>query len=180
MKAPSLSWRCVMATFQGCHLLRDRWEGGGETPSPGRRRILRFGLPFAHCGVAALCPCGTMVCRCAQNHLGVEDHLGTTPPMNRRARRAAGRKSKKASRGAETSASSAAAFCSEAFTQLKAGRLLDAQVSCQQALAIDPAHTDGLHLMGRLALETGQHDHAVEWLRRAMASAPRADCAGLL
>ena len=100
--------------------------------------------------------------------------------MNRRARRAAGRKSKKASRGAETSASSAAAFCSEAFTQLKAGRLLDAQISCQQALAIDPAHTDGLHLMGRLALETGQHDHAVEWLRRAMASAPRADCAGLL
>jgi tetratricopeptide (TPR) repeat protein len=100
--------------------------------------------------------------------------------MNRRARRAAGRKSKKASRGAETSAGSAAALCSEAFTQLKAGRLLDAQISCQQALAIDPAHADGLHLMGRLALETGQHDHAVEWLRRAMASAPRADLAGLL
>jgi tetratricopeptide (TPR) repeat protein len=34
--------------------------------------------------------------------------------------------------------------------------------------------------MGRLALETGEHDHAVEWLRRAMAAAPKADCADML
>src|SRR5215472_6282593 len=58
-------------------------------------------------------------------------------PMNRRERRVAARKSKKASQGA--SAATAAALCVEALAHLQAGRLFDAQLSCQRALAIDPA-----------------------------------------
>jgi tetratricopeptide (TPR) repeat protein len=73
--------------------------------------------------------------------------------------------------------STPAALCSDALAHLQAGRLLDAQVSCQKALAIEPAYADALHLMGRIALDMGQNDHAVVWLARAMASAPGADYA---
>src|SRR5690348_16839338 len=56
---------------------------------------------------------------------------------------------------------------------LRAGRHLDAQIACQQALAIDAGHTDSLHLMGLLSLQTQQYDHAVEWLSRAILGDPR-------
>src|SRR6516165_1025947 len=54
-----------------------------------------------------------------------------------------------------------------------AGRSLDAQLCCQQALAIDPRHTDTMHLMGLLSLQAGQLDHAVEWISRAIRQDPR-------
>jgi tetratricopeptide (TPR) repeat protein len=98
--------------------------------------------------------------------------------MNRRERRVAARKSKKASQGA--SAATAAALCVEALGHLQAGRLFDAQLSCQKALAIEPAHADSLHLMGHIALEAGQYDHAAEWLTRAMEATPKANYASLL
>ena len=47
-----------------------------------------------------------------------------------------------------------------------AGRDLDAQLCAQQALAVDPAHADALHLMGLLGVRAGQYDHAVEWFGR--------------
>jgi tetratricopeptide (TPR) repeat protein len=48
------------------------------------------------------------------------------------------------------------------------GRHLDAQMCCQQTLAIDPHHADTLHLMGLVSLEARQYDHAVEWMARAI------------
>ncbi|MBV9563635.1 MAG: glycosyltransferase family protein [Bradyrhizobium sp.] len=56
---------------------------------------------------------------------------------------------------------------------LRAGRVLDAQVACQQALALDASHADALHLMGLLLLSGKQHDHAVEWIARAILQEPK-------
>ncbi len=50
---------------------------------------------------------------------------------------------------------------------MQAGRPLDAQLCCQQALAADPHHTDSLHLMGLLCLQARQFDHAIAWIARA-------------
>ena len=61
------------------------------------------------------------------------------------------------------------------FTHLREGRPFDAQVCCLQALAIEADHADTLHLMGLLSLQGGQHDHAVEWLTRAVRKDPRTD-----
>ncbi|MGA7808690.1 tetratricopeptide repeat protein [Bradyrhizobium sp.] len=52
-------------------------------------------------------------------------------------------------------------------------RYLDAQLSCQQALALDPDHADTLHLMGLLALQAAQYDHALEWISRAIGREPK-------
>jgi tetratricopeptide (TPR) repeat protein/ADP-heptose:LPS heptosyltransferase len=82
--------------------------------------------------------------------------------MNRRERRA--------NRGA---AQSPAGLCEEAAAHLRAGRLLDAQMRCEQALAADPAHADSLHLMGLLSLQSQQYDHAVEWISRAIQQNPK-------
>jgi tetratricopeptide (TPR) repeat protein len=66
-----------------------------------------------------------------------------------------------------------AALYQAGFGHLRAGRNLDAQLCCQQALAIDPGHADTLHLMGLLCLDAKQHDHALEWLTRAIRQDPR-------
>ena len=58
---------------------------------------------------------------------------------------------------------------------LRAGRPLEAQIACQQALAIDAGHADSLHLMGLVSLQAQQYDHAVEWLSRAILQDPRTD-----
>ncbi|CAL77986.1 putative TPR domain protein; putative O-GlcNAc transferase related protein [Bradyrhizobium sp. ORS 278] len=58
---------------------------------------------------------------------------------------------------------------------LGSGRLLDAQMCCEQALATDPNHADSLALMGIIALQTGQHDHAVAWFSRAIRQNPKID-----
>src|SRR6185312_13864739 len=50
---------------------------------------------------------------------------------------------------------------------MREGRALEAQLCCQQALATDPHHADSLHLMGLLALQARQYDHAIEWIARA-------------
>jgi tetratricopeptide (TPR) repeat protein len=58
---------------------------------------------------------------------------------------------------------------------MRAGRQLDAQLCCQQALALDPNHADTLHLMGLLSFHAKQYDHAVEWISRAIKQAPKTD-----
>ena len=58
---------------------------------------------------------------------------------------------------------------------LRAGQYLDTQICCQQALAIDPGHAETMHLMGLLSLQSGQFDHAVEWISRALKQDPRAE-----
>ena len=56
---------------------------------------------------------------------------------------------------------------------IRAKRYLDAQVCCQQALAIEPDHADSLHVMGLLSIQSEQYDHAVEWIARAIRRDPR-------
>jgi tetratricopeptide (TPR) repeat protein len=60
-----------------------------------------------------------------------------------------------------------------ALGHMRAERYLDAQICCEQALAIDPEHAETLHLMGLLSLHATQYDHAVEWMSRAIARDPR-------
>jgi tetratricopeptide (TPR) repeat protein len=88
--------------------------------------------------------------------------------MNRRDGRAADRKSRTASNGTDPDA-----FYVAGLGHMKAGRYLDAQVCCQQALAADSNHADSLNLMGMLSLHAHQYDHAVEWIARALRQVPK-------
>src|SRR5689334_21671150 len=83
-------------------------------------------------------------------------------PVNPRERRAAG-----------DTTPTPAALCAAGLRELQAGRPLEAQLACEQALALDPQHADSLHLMGVLCFRTQQYDHAVEWLVRAIRQEPR-------
>ncbi|MDE2063876.1 MAG: tetratricopeptide repeat protein, partial [Bradyrhizobium sp.] len=84
--------------------------------------------------------------------------------MNRQERRAAARKS-----GIPKSPAPAPGSLYElGLAHLRNGRLIDAQICCQQALTLDPAHADSFFLMGLLALEGGNCDQAVNWLVRAL------------
>src|ERR1700761_3067463 len=93
--------------------------------------------------------------------------------MNRRARRAAARGSQ--TRPGDPGADTPATLCETGHGHLRAGRQLDAQICCQQALTIDPAHAGSLHLMGLLALGAKQYDLAVEWISRAIRQDPKPD-----
>jgi len=93
--------------------------------------------------------------------------------MSRRERRAV---AKKAGVGLTApGAGTVAALYQAGLSQMQAGQYLDAQLSCQQALAVDPNHADTLHLMGLLAFQAKQHDHAVEWISRAIRQEPKTD-----
>jgi len=56
---------------------------------------------------------------------------------------------------------------------MRAERYLDAQLCCQQALAVDSSYADALHLMGLLSFQAKQYDHAVEWIARAIRQNPK-------
>jgi len=56
---------------------------------------------------------------------------------------------------------------------MRAGRYLDAQLCCQQALSADSNHADSLHLMGLLSLHAKQYDAAMDWLGRAIRQDPK-------
>jgi cytochrome c-type biogenesis protein CcmH/NrfG len=56
---------------------------------------------------------------------------------------------------------------------LRAGAPLDAQLCCQQALAMDPHHADTMHLMGLITLDANQTDLAIEWISRAIRQEPK-------
>jgi tetratricopeptide (TPR) repeat protein len=71
------------------------------------------------------------------------------------------------SKAAQDSFDVAAALCKAGHEHMQAGRHLDAQLCCQQALEADPNHVDALLLMGHLALQAQQYDHAIEWTARA-------------
>jgi len=92
-------------------------------------------------------------------------------PMNRRDRRAAGVKSQTASKS--PGEGTPAALVEAGARHMCAGQHLDAQICCQQALAMDANHGDSLHLMGLLSFQAGQYDHAVEWMVRAIRQDPR-------
>ncbi len=52
------------------------------------------------------------------------------------------------------------------------GELAQAEQFYRQALGVDPNHPDGLHLLGTLADQCGQHNAAIMLLERAVALAP--------
>jgi tetratricopeptide (TPR) repeat protein len=56
---------------------------------------------------------------------------------------------------------------------MRAGRYLDAQICCQQALEANPDHADTLHLMGLLSLHAEQYELAVAWAVRAIRQDPK-------
>jgi len=93
--------------------------------------------------------------------------------MSRRERRAAARKAGGDLNGRGTG--TAAALYDAGLNHMQARRHLDAQLCCQQALAIDPNHADTLHLMGLLSFHAKQYDHAVEWISRAIRQQPKTD-----
>jgi tetratricopeptide (TPR) repeat protein len=86
--------------------------------------------------------------------------------MNRHQRRAAARKPQ--ARPGEHSPETPDALYQAALDHRRAGRALDAQANCERSLEIDGTHADSLHLMGLLLLDAGQHDHAVQWIARAV------------
>jgi tetratricopeptide (TPR) repeat protein len=92
--------------------------------------------------------------------------------MNRRERRAAAKGSRSVLNTA--TAKTPVALCEAGLQHFRAGRLLDAQICFQQALAIDAEHADTHHLMGLLSLNAKQYDHAVEWISRAIRREPKA------
>ncbi len=99
--------------------------------------------------------------------------LGQGPAMSQRDRKD-GATSAKAGLGGAPVLSPAALY-EAGLHHLGGGRLLDAQVCCEQALAADPNHADSLALLGIVALQTGQHDHAVAWFSRAIRQTPKID-----
>jgi tetratricopeptide (TPR) repeat protein len=82
--------------------------------------------------------------------------------MNRRERRAAGQESQ-----------TAAALHEAGLRHLRAGRHLDAQLYCRQALEANPGHADTLHVMGLLSLHAEHYELAVEWVARAIQRDPK-------
>ena len=92
--------------------------------------------------------------------------------MDRREGRAAA-PTTPASPGLAAAELGATGLSSEGLGHLRAERYLEAQICCQQALAIDPDHADTLHLMGLLSIQSQQYDHAVEWIARAIRRDPR-------
>jgi tetratricopeptide (TPR) repeat protein len=98
--------------------------------------------------------------------------------MSRRERRAAARVSKKTSKSLGDS--TPAALHAAGLAHMQAGRRLDAQLCCQQALATDPNHAETLHLMGLLSLQAKQYDHAIEWIARASQQDLKTDYLGSL
>jgi tetratricopeptide (TPR) repeat protein len=69
--------------------------------------------------------------------------------------------------------STAAALHQAGVGHLQAGRLRDAQIRCEQALALDAGHVDTLQLMGLLSLHARQYDAAIEWVGRADRADPK-------
>jgi len=92
--------------------------------------------------------------------------------MDRREGRAAA-PTTPASPGITPAELSAAGLAATGLGHLRAERYLEAQVCCQQALALDPGHADSLHLMGLLSIQSQQYDHAIEWISRAIRRDPR-------
>jgi tetratricopeptide (TPR) repeat protein len=106
--------------------------------------------------------------------------------MKRRERQPVAKKSRRAPIGQgpmvtnsrtshEPSEITPAASYEAGLAHMQAGRYLDAQLCCQQALAVDPDQADTLHLLGLLSLQAKQHDHAVEWIARAIRQDPKPD-----
>lgn len=92
--------------------------------------------------------------------------------MNHRERRTADQSATPDLTTAGPTASPAALY-EAGVAHMRSGRQLEAQLCCEQALALDGDHVDTLHLLGCLALNARQYDHAVQWISRAIRREPR-------
>lgn len=91
--------------------------------------------------------------------------------MNRRERRAAGKRAK-----ADVPSPSLAvdlALCEAVLGHMQSGRFLEAQLCCHKALEASPEHPELQHLMALVCLNGGQPEHAVEWASRAIRRVPK-------
>jgi tetratricopeptide (TPR) repeat protein len=102
--------------------------------------------------------------------------------MNRRERRAASRDSQKDSdsKGSGALPSTPTELYELGSRLMQAGRPLDAQLCCQQALALDANHAQTMHLMGLLSLQAKHYDQAIEWIARASRQDLKTDYLGSL
>jgi protein O-GlcNAc transferase len=89
--------------------------------------------------------------------------------MNRQQRRAAQRQGKPLGSG---STAADVAFA-RAGQMHQAGRLAEAETLCREALGVDPHHAPSLHLLGVLALQTGQPALAADLIGRAISADTR-------
>jgi tetratricopeptide (TPR) repeat protein len=91
--------------------------------------------------------------------------------MSHRGRRPAAETSK--IRSVAAKAGELAALREAAGIHMQAGRYLDAQLCCEQALALDAENPETLHLAGIVCFNSGQYDHSVEWISRAVRREPK-------
>src|ERR1700678_1274491 len=68
-----------------------------------------------------------------------------------------------------------AALYEAGMVHMRAGRYLDAQMCCQQALAVDPNHADSLHLLGLVSSHTKHYDVAINFIALAIRQEPKAE-----
>jgi tetratricopeptide (TPR) repeat protein len=61
-----------------------------------------------------------------------------------------------------------------AQAHIQAGRFLDAEATCNQILASNPAHPESLHMLGTLFHRVGQNEKALELINRSIALRPEA------
>jgi tetratricopeptide (TPR) repeat protein len=91
--------------------------------------------------------------------------------MNRKQRRSAGNRTHLSP--ALSKAKTPDQLYEAGLSHMRAGRHLDAHVSCERALAADSGHAGSLHLMGQLSLHAKQYAAAVEWIARAIRRDPK-------
>jgi tetratricopeptide (TPR) repeat protein/ADP-heptose:LPS heptosyltransferase len=91
--------------------------------------------------------------------------------MNRRDRRAAGKRAGADLEGAGLRPEPA--IRGAILGYMRSGRYLDAQLCCQKALEASPEHPELMHLMALVCLNAKQFDHAVEWASRAIRKEPK-------
>jgi len=91
--------------------------------------------------------------------------------MNRRERRAATKGSKTAPNA--LAAGEPDALYEAGLGHAREGRLLDAQLCCQQVLSQDPNYAAAMNLMGLLSMQAENFDQAVEWMSRAIRLDPK-------
>ncbi|WP_019503036.1 tetratricopeptide repeat protein [Pseudanabaena sp. PCC 6802] len=60
----------------------------------------------------------------------------------------------------------------EAIAHHKAGKLAEAEVIYQQILQLQPQHFTSLHMLGVLALQAGQLETGISWIKKAVAVDP--------
>jgi tetratricopeptide (TPR) repeat protein len=91
--------------------------------------------------------------------------------MSHRGRRPAAKTSKVRSVAAK--AGELAVLHKAARIHMQAGRYLEAQLCCEQALALNAENPETLHLAGVVCFNSGQYDHSVEWFSRAIRREPK-------